>query len=526
MTVSQISDAATRPDGRTMAVYFSVLIAMFMATLDMNIVVTALPTIAGELGGLNLFGWVGAAYLLVTAAVSPFYGKLGDMYGRKPVLITAILLFLLGSLACGLAWSMETLIAARILQGLGGGGLMVTAFAVIGDLFTPRQRARYQGYSSAVFALSSILGPVAGGYITSFLGWRWVFFVNMPIGIIVLALLFVVMRGRVGGRSHKVDYAGGVLLAIATTTIVYWCDHLLDPAGFSTLTIALPITAIVAIVVFVSVERRAAEPILPLRLFANRTVTLTVVFSVLAGTSSLGLFFYLALYLQVLTGLNPANVGIMFMPSSIVAMLTSMVIGTVIARTGRYKLYPVLSGLIGAAATLSFLTISPATPYWLITLMMTVFGVSLGLSMQVMVIAVQNAALKQDIGVATGLVTQSRMIGASLGLALNGAVMVAGMTHQQQALSPASAAALQPGTLATASPHEIAALPAALRETILTHYSTGFGWVFLLVSGVFCLATLIALALPNVQIPVQAKTAPEEPAREDVPIGRPIAAHE
>jgi EmrB/QacA subfamily drug resistance transporter len=496
-----------------------------MATLDMNIVVTALPTIAGELGGLNLFGWVGAAYLLVTAAVSPFYGKLGDMYGRKPVLIVAIVLFLLGSLACGLAWSMESLIAARILQGLGGGGLMVTVFAVIGDLFDPRQRARYQGYSSAVFALSSILGPVAGGYITSFLGWRWVFFVNMPIGIAVLALLLTVMPGRFSGRSHKVDYAGGILLAIATTAIVYWCDHLLDPAGFSAVTIALPAIALVAIGLFVSVERRAAEPIVPLHLFANRTVTLTVLFSILAGASTLGLFFYLALYLQVLTGLNPANVGIMFMPSSITAMLTSMAAGTLIGRTGRYKLYPVLSGLIGAGATLSFLAIGSATPYWLITLMMTIFGISLGLSMQVMVIAVQNAAPKQDIGAATGLVTLSRTIGASLGLALNGAVMVAGLTHQQQDLSSEMAAALQPGTLATASPHQIAALPASLRDVALAHYSAGFNWVFLLVAGLFGLATLLALALPNVQIPVQAKAVPE-PAREDIPVGRPIAAHE
>jgi MFS family permease len=231
MTATDLTDAAAPADRRTLAVYFSVLIAMFMAVLDMNIVVTALPTIAGELGGLDLFGWVGAAYLLTTAAVSPFYGKLGDMYGRKPVLITAIALFLAGSLACGLVPSMQWLIAARVLQGLGGGGLFVSVYAVIGDLFDARQRARYQAYSTAAFTFGSILGPLAGGYITATIGWRWIFLVNLPIGIVVLMLLTAVMAGQSNRRHHHVDYAGGLLLAIATTAVVYWSDHVLDPAG-------------------------------------------------------------------------------------------------------------------------------------------------------------------------------------------------------------------------------------------------------------------------------------------------------
>ena len=224
-------EAGAGPDLATLVVYFGALIAMFMATIDMQIVVTALPTIAGELGNLHLFGWVGAAYLLSTSAVAPFYGKLGDMYGRKNVVLTAIGLFLLGSLVCGAAWSMESLIAARVLQGIGGGGLMVSAFAMIGELFGPRDRAKYQGYSSAVFALSSILGPLAGGYITSLFGWRWVFLVNLPVGIVVLAVLAFAMRGRFSEKRHRVDYLGGVLLAIGTTAIVYWGYHVLDPAG-------------------------------------------------------------------------------------------------------------------------------------------------------------------------------------------------------------------------------------------------------------------------------------------------------
>ncbi|TIW03917.1 MAG: MFS transporter, partial [Mesorhizobium sp.] len=309
-------EAEARPDLTTLIVYCGALVAMFMATIDMQIVVTALPTIAGELGNLHLFGWVGAAYLLSTAAVSPFYGKLGDMYGRKNVVLTAIGLFVLGSLVCGMAWSMESLIAARVLQGIGGGGLMVSAFAMIGELFPPRDRAKYQGYSSAVFALSSVLGPLAGGYITSLFGWRWVFLVNLPIGIIVMAVLAFAMRSRFNEKKHHVDYLGGALLAIGTTAIVYWGYHVLDPSGPDTFTFVLPLLALVAIILFIMVERRAGEPIVPLRLFAISTVSIVSGVSLVAGTVTLGMFFYFALYMQTLTGLSPAEVGFLFLPAS------------------------------------------------------------------------------------------------------------------------------------------------------------------------------------------------------------------
>ena len=306
-------EAGAGPDLATLVVYFGALIAMFMATIDMQIVVTALPTIAGELGNLHLFGWVGAAYLLSTSAVAPFYGKLGDMYGRKNVVLTAIGLFLLGSLVCGAAWSMESLIAARVLQGIGGGGVMVSAFAMIGELFGPRDRAKYQGYSSAVFALSSILGPLAGGYITSLFGWRWVFLVNLPVGIVVLAVLAFAMRGRFSEKRHRVDYLGGVLLAIGTTAIVYWGYHVLDPAGPDPLTFVLPALALAAIASFIMVERRAEEPIVPLRLFGISTVRIVSGVSLVSGSVTLGMFFYFALYMQTLTGLSPAEVGFLFL---------------------------------------------------------------------------------------------------------------------------------------------------------------------------------------------------------------------
>ena len=492
--------AEAAPSRATLLFYFGALIAMFMATMDMQIVVTALPTIAGELGNLHLFGWVGAAYLLSTAAVSPFYGKLGDMYGRKNVVMVAIVLFLIGSAACGLAWSMESLIGARILQGIGGGGLMVSAFAMIGELFSPRDRAKYQGYSSAVFALSSILGPVAGGYITGFVGWRWVFLVNLPIGIVVLALIFFVMKSKFTEKKHKVDYLGGALLAVATTSIVYWGDYVLDPAGPDLFTYILPIIGVGAAIWFVLVERSAAEPIIPLRLFKNHTISVVTASSLVAGVVTLGMFFYFALYFQVITGLGPAEVGFLFLPASATSMVVSMLAGRIIARTGRYKWMPVAAFAVGAALMVAFTFVNAHTPFWLIGALMAVFGISMGLQFQVLMVAIQAAAPLPDIGAATGLITQARTIGASLGLAINGAVMTWALTQQAKAL-PADAQAALPDGLTGLSPHIAAGLPDTIRETVLSHYTAAFNTTFLWIAALYLVAMGLTLLLKDIQIP-------------------------
>ncbi|MER8566426.1 MFS transporter [Mesorhizobium sp. M0924] len=496
-------EAQVRPDLTTLIVYFGALIAMFMATIDMQIVVTALPTIAGELGNLHLFGWVGAAYLLSTAAVSPFYGKLGDMYGRKNVVLTAIGLFLLGSLVCGMAWSMESLIAARVLQGIGGGGLMVSAFAMIGELFSPRDRAKYQGYSSAVFALSSVLGPLAGGYITSLFGWRWVFLVNLPIGIIVLAVLAFAMRSRFNEKRHRIDYLGGVLLATGTTAIVYWGYHVLDPSGPDLLTFVLPLLALVAITLFIMVERRAEEPIVPLRLFGNSTVSIVSGVSLVAGTVTLGMFFYFALYMQTLTGLSPAEVGFLFLPASLTSMVISIVAGRVIAATGRYKWMPVVAMGIGGFLMLGFVLTNQHTPIWVLATMMAVFGISMGLQFQVLIVAIQAAAPLQDIGAVTSLITQARTLGASLGLALNGAVMIWALNRQTSEL-PTEAAVLLPQGLNGLTPHLASSLPDAIREVVLDHYSSGFNVMFIWVAALYFVAMGLTLLLEDKEIPKRA----------------------
>src|SRR6185437_8239565 len=298
MTIeAQATAAASRPDRSTLLIYLCALTAMFMAVLDMNIVVTAMPTIAHDLGDVSLLGWVGAAYLLSSAAVSPFYGKLGDMYGRKSIVVFAVAAFLAGSLLCGLAWSMPS--------------LMVSAFAMIGELFEPRERAKYQGYSSIVFTVGTVVGPVGGGYLTDLFGWRSVFLVNMPIGVVVLAAIWLFMQRKPATAHHKVDILGGVLLAIGTVAIVYWSNHVLEAPVLDQWTIALPIIGIAAIVGFILVERRAAEPIVPLRLFANRTISIVVIASTLSGMVTLGLYFYFALFMQMITQLAPGPLGLL-----------------------------------------------------------------------------------------------------------------------------------------------------------------------------------------------------------------------
>jgi EmrB/QacA subfamily drug resistance transporter len=494
------ADENARPSRATMIVYLGAVTAMFMSVLDMQIVVTALPTIAGEFGNMHLFGWVGASYLLATAAVAPFYGKLGDLFGRRNVMLTTIVLFLLGSLACGIAWSMESLIVARVLQGIGGGGLMVSAFAVIGEIFTARERAKYQGYTSIVFTVASVMGPVAGGWMTQAIGWRWVFLVNLPIGIAVLAIIATGMKPRSNTVRRSIDYLGGALMALATVAIVYWGDYVLEPGGPTVVTWLLPVVGVVAVVAFLAVERRVEEPILPLHLFRNQTIATMAAMTLVAGMATLGQFFYYALYMQTVTGLGPAGVGLLFLPSTISSTLTSMIVGNIVARTGRYKWFPVLGMLIGGATMLATTLTSATTPVWMLAALFFCFGVGMGLHFQVVMTAVQAAAPLKDIGAATGIVTQARTVGASLGLAVNGAVLTWAMT-QENARVPAAIASQIGEGLANLSPAAVAALEPATRLEVLSHYTSGFDVFLWWIAGLYGVMFIIALMVKDVTIP-------------------------
>jgi EmrB/QacA subfamily drug resistance transporter len=488
-----------------MVIYAALLIGMFMAVLDMQIVATALPTIAADLGNLDLFSWVGAAYLLTTAAVMPFYGKLGDLFGRKQVFMTAIVLFVIGSLACGLAWSMQSLIAARVLQALGGGGLMITAFGVLADLFEPRERAKYQGYSSAVFTVASIVGPAAGGVISQSIGWEYIFLINLPVGIVVIAILAFGMPSVKTGRRPSIDYVGGLLLAGTVTATVFWAEEALGGGGYGgALVYILPVVAILAAIGFVFVERRAAEPILPLRLLTNRTIALSLLMSIVAGVATLGMLNYFALFLQTVTGLPPAYAGLLFLPSSVGTLAGSIWTGYMMARTGRYKLYPMLSMALGVVVMVLFAWVNATTPLWAIGVLMFFFSVSIGLQMQTLMAAVQAAAPRADVGAATGSVGLARMIGASLGLAANGGLLTAGLVRGQGSITEATLAAM-PAPMTEMTPAAIATLPAAAAQEVVQVFGSAFTGVFYFAAGLFAVGFMLSLLLQDVKL--EARTA-------------------
>ncbi|HBF32910.1 MDR family MFS transporter [Rhizobium sp.] len=486
-------------DPRLRIVLFCFLMtALFMATLDNQIVSTALPTIVGEFGQLERFGWVGSAYLLAMSAVMPLYGKLGDLFGRKYVMMAAIFIFTVGSLVCGLSVSMTTLIAARVLQGMGGGGIMVSIFSVNADLFEPRVRARYQSYSSLVLMASGAIGPTLGGTLSEWLGWRSIFLVNLPIGIIVLTGLAFFLPYRKPHRRPKIDYAGALLLAGAVTSVVFWADSgqifgsLIAPASLGVVAFG-----VVCAFLWVQVERRAPEPIVPLSLFAKPTVCLLWIVSICSGAVGIGSVNYVALYLQTTTGLSPTMAGLLFIATTGGIAIGSLNSGRLISRYGRYKKFTLISGAGSCLVFAIFSQLPVGTPIYIIGLLMLIHGTSVGIAQQVPVIGVQNAVPQRDVGAATGTVTLTRMGGASLAISIYGAVLsssivggaaIPGVKNIEE-LTPAAMAALNPET----------------RAVVTAVYAHAFSPVFISMSLMIGASFVAALFLKNVQLPTIGK---------------------
>ncbi|MDK4739490.1 MDR family MFS transporter [Rhizobium sp. CNPSo 3464] len=484
---------------RRLILFFFLMTAMFMATLDNQIVSTALPTIVGEFGHLERFGWIGSAYLLALSASMPVYGKLGDLFGRKYVMMTAIAIFTIGSAVCGLAISMNTLIAARVLQGLGGGGILVSIFSVNADLFEPRERARYQSYSSLVLMASGAIGPVLGGTMSDLFGWRSIFLVNVPIGFIVLAGLAFMLPYRKPARKPKIDYAGALLLALTTTSIVLAADgtelfgSLLSPQ-------CLGITAFGALcaLAWVFVERRAPEPIVPMTLFRNPTFGLLLIISVTSGAVAIGMVNYFALFLQTTTGLSPSMAGLLFILLTGGIVCGSLSAGRLISMKGRYKPFAIASA---ACSTIAFATLAhvhAGTPIVFIGALMLLHGIGIGLAQQVPVIGVQNAAASRDVGAATGAVTLSRMGGASIAISIYGAIIAAKLGNIGVSI---------PGVanIEELTPKMMAALPDATRESVANAYASAFSPLFMTAAAICFLGLLTAISLKNVQLPGAAK---------------------
>jgi len=471
------------------------MLGMFLAALDQTIVATALPTMAGELGGLEHLSWVVTAYLLTSTVSAPLYGKVSDLCGRKIVFQFAIVTFLIGSVLAGMSQSMGQLIAFRAIQGIGAGGLIVMALTVVGDVLSPRDRGRYQGYFGAVFALASVAGPLLGGFFVDNLSWRWVFYVNLPIGLIALVVVGVVLDLPFHRVSRPVDYFGSALLVggvSALLMVTVW-----GGSGYewgSPTILGLVGAGTVLILLFLAQERRAEEPLLPLRLFRDRTFTITSAAGFIVGVGMFGGIVFLPLFLQVVMGASPTNSGLLLIPLMAGIVVASTMSGRLISRTGRYKVFPLIGTCLMALGLWLLSTMGPETTILQVSIYMLVLGVGVGQVLQVLVIAVQNAVDARDLGIATSSATFFRSLGGSFGTALFGAILTSRLAADLAGVLPDGASS--PGDM-TGSVDLIAQLPDGVREAVVEVFSDAITGAFAVAVPLALFALLLIIFLPE-----------------------------
>lgn len=481
---------------------------MLLAALDQTIVGTALPTIVGELGGINHYSWVVTAYLLASTASTPLYGKMADLYGRRPVFLFSIGAFLVGSLAAGFAQDMTQLIITRGIQGLGAGGLMTLAFTIISDVVSPRERGRYQGLFGAVFGVSSVAGPLVGGYFAEH-DWRWIFFLNVPLAIVAIIVCYHVMRlVPFQRRQHAIDWLGAGLLVAGVSALLLalsWGGN--EYAWGSGIIIGLFVVGAVLGVLFLLQESRVAEPILPLKLFRRPTFALANGAGFVLGLVMFGSIIFIPLYLQIVKGASPTDSGLLMLPMMAGVIVTSVLSGRAISQIGRYKWFPVAGAIVLVAGMLLFTRLQVDTPLWISFIYMVIIGVGLGLCMQSLVLAVQNAVEARDLGAGTSAATFFRSLGGSFGVAILGAVLSARLASGLAERLPGAIAQLPPeqrGQFANATmefsinePARILALPDPVRDAIQESFVGALHVVFLVAGLIAILAVVVTLAMPN-----------------------------
>jgi EmrB/QacA subfamily drug resistance transporter len=506
-----------QPTGRALwTVFGALMLGMFLAALDQTIVSTALPTIVGELGGLDHLAWVVTAYLVASTASTPLYGKLGDMLGRKPVFQAAIVIFLAGSLLSGASTSLGELVLFRAVQGIGAGGLMVSAQAIIGDIIPPRERGRYMGIIGSVFAVSSVAGPLLGGFFVDNLSWRWVFYVNMPVGVIALIVVATRLHLPARHEQHDVDYLGAALLTAAVVCLILLTTWGGNEYGWGSATIfALGVAAVALTLLFALRERHAREPLMPPHLFRSRTFNVSNATGLIVGLAMFGALTFLPLYLQVVRGASPTVSGLLLIPLMAGLLGASISSGRWITRHGRYRVFPIAGTALLAVGMGLLSGLGAHTPQLVTGAFMFVVGVGIGLVMQVLVLAVQNDAPAADIGVATSTATFFRSIGGSIGVAIFGAIFSARLRDGLHGLSASATAHLH---LTSGSvqidPTAVKALPGGVRDSFLAIFVHALHGPFLFGLGFAVAAFVLTLALP--EVPLRRESAAGRRAGEEL----------